>query len=309
MRLTQGYGTGTYSHDDSFALDLGSVDGIRLQAFAPFDCIVRKIYLEDANEVWIESLEPVLYADGTVDYMTMLFMHDDDISDLYVGKIINQYEEFYQEGTKGQVTGCHIHIECGKGRFDGVGWHQNKTGYWSINHAIPPESALFITSDTNIVNGGGYNWIMATNVVRKYKVGEKLYLNGYIYLDSFGNSPGGNFVNEQVTITDVNFNERSTKPYLLNNGELGWVGEDQLSSEPIKIDTEIDELKKQLVVLQDTLALKEKQIEDLKQQLKEQEDKEDLQTFTCTKSGSYYIKLLNNEVLYYRIQKEETSTE
>lgn len=98
MRITQGYGKDTYSHDDSYAIDLGSVDGILLRAFAPFDAIVRKIYKEDANEVWIESLEPVLYADGTVDYMTMLFMHDNDVSDLYVGKIINQYEEFYQEG-------------------------------------------------------------------------------------------------------------------------------------------------------------------------------------------------------------------
>ncbi len=305
MRITQGYGKDTYSHDDSYAIDLGSVDGILLRAFAPFDAIVRKIYKEDANEVWIESLEPVLYADGTVDYMTMLFMHDNDVSDLYVGKIINQYEEFYQEGTKGQVTGSHIHIECGKGRFDGSGWHQNKTGYWSINNAIPPERALFITSDTNVVNGGGFNWIMATNVTRKYKVGEQYYLNGYIYLDSFGNSPGGSFINEYVTITDVSFNEKATKPYLLNNGNLGWVGEDQLTSEPIKTETEVDKLQKQIVALQDTITLKEKQIEDLKQQLKEQEETNDLKTFTCTKSGSYYIKLLNREVLYYRIQKEQ----
>lgn len=306
MRITQGYGKDTYSHDDSYAIDLGSVDGILLRAFAPFDAIVRKIYKEDANEVWIESLEPVLYADGTVDYMTMMFIHDNDVSDLYVGKVLKQYEEFYQEGTKGNVTGAHIHLECAKGRFDGSGWHQNRTGYWSINNPVTPESALFVTANTNIVNGAGYNWIYDTSFDKKFKIGDKLYLNGYIFIDSGGNGPAGPFENNLVTITDINYNPIATKPYLLNNGDLGWVAEEDLSYEPIvkevpKVEETLiqdDSLKKEIQSLKDTIVLKDKQIDELKSQLKEQPI---LKRFKVKRTGNHYIYLNKDEILSYKI--------
>jgi len=302
MRITQGYGNDTYSHGDSYAIDLGGIENVTLKAFAPFDCIIKKIYLEDANEVWIESLEKVIFADGTIDYMTVLFMHDNDVSDLYVGKVIKQYEEFYQEGTKGNTTGSHIHIECGKGKFQGSGWHQNQTGFYSIDNPYPPEKSFFITNNTNILNNGGYNFILETDVSRKYKVGDKLYLNGTLYLDSFGNNPNGAFVNELVEVTNVNFQENATKPYLLNDGKLGWVGEEQLSIEPISNETELDKLKKENILLQDNIILKDKQIQQLKEQIIEQND---YLTFNCTKDGKYYITLNKGETLYYKIKKEQ----
>ena len=86
----------------------------------------------DANEVWLESSEPVIYPDGTVDYMTMMFAHDNDVSNLFVGKTINRGERFYEEGRKGNASGNHVHMECGRGKFTGSGWHLNSAGYWSI---------------------------------------------------------------------------------------------------------------------------------------------------------------------------------
>lgn len=156
MRITQGYSIG--SHRNSFAIDeAGANTGIE-SLRAPFTGIIKKIYSADANEVWLESVEKVEYPDGTIDHMTILFAHDNDVSNLYVGKKINRGEIFYQEGTKGQVTGAHCHIECARGKFTGSGWYKNAAGYWSIINGKAPEDCLFIDDSIKIINRNGYNF-------------------------------------------------------------------------------------------------------------------------------------------------------
>lgn len=156
MRITQGYMEGT--HIDSYAIDeAGSDAGIDYMK-APFTGVIKKIYTEDANEVWLESVEPVLYPDGTVDYMTMMFAHDNDVSNLKVGQIISRGARFYEEGTRGNVTGNHVHMECGKGKFEGSGWHQNKANYWSINHGKVITDCLWIDDSIKILDNHGYSF-------------------------------------------------------------------------------------------------------------------------------------------------------
>lgn len=156
MRITQGYMMGT--HVDSYAIDeAGSDSGIDYIK-APFTGIVRKIYTNDANEVWLESSEPVIYPDGTVDYMTMLFAHDNDVSNLFVGKVINRGERFYEEGTKGNASGNHVHMECGKGKFTGSGWHLNSAGYWSINNGKNPTECLWVDDSITVLDSYGYTF-------------------------------------------------------------------------------------------------------------------------------------------------------
>ena len=133
MRITQGYEEGT--HKDSYAIDNADKDKGISEVYAPFTGIIKKIYTNDANEVWLESVEKVEYPNGTVDYMNVLFAHANDISNLFVGKKIKIKEPFYKEGTKGNATGNHCHIECGRGKFVNNGWHKNNNGYWSINNA------------------------------------------------------------------------------------------------------------------------------------------------------------------------------
>lgn len=163
MRITQGYGIG--SHRDSYAIDdAGSDSGIDYIT-APFTGTIRKIYTIDANEVWLESNEPVEYPDGTVDYMTVLFAHDNDVSNLYVGKVIKRGERFYEEGTKGLASGNHCHIECGKGRFAGSGWVQNSAGYWSILNRKKPEECFWIDKSIRVLNNYGYMFKMIEEVV------------------------------------------------------------------------------------------------------------------------------------------------
>lgn len=156
MRITQGYNEGT--HIDSYAIDNAGKDTGISDIYAPFTGIIKRIYQADANEVWLESIDKVEYPDGTIDYMTILFAHADNISDLFVGKKVNKGEIFYKEGTKGNVTGNHCHIECGQGRFQGSGWYKNSSGYYSINNNKKPEECLWIDNSIKILNDHGYNW-------------------------------------------------------------------------------------------------------------------------------------------------------
>ncbi len=156
MRISQGYNEG--SHLDSFAIDEASSDTSKSPIYAPFTGVIKKIYVEDANEVWLESVDKVLYADGTIDYMTVLFAHADSIDGLFVGKKIMQKEAFYSEGVKGEATGNHCHIECGRGKFTENGWYKNKSGYWSINNGKKPEECFFLGSDVTVIDNYGYNF-------------------------------------------------------------------------------------------------------------------------------------------------------
>ena len=150
MRITQGYNTG--SHVDSYGIDEAAEDVNISLMYAPFTGIIKKIYPQDANEVWLESINPVEYPDGTIDYMTIMFAHANNISNLFVGKRINQNDPFYQEGTKGKATGNHCHIECGQGKFTGTGWYKNNGGSFSINNKKKPEECLWVDDTITIIN-------------------------------------------------------------------------------------------------------------------------------------------------------------
>lgn len=155
MNITQGV-NGNYSHQGTKAIDNSS--SADRNVYAPFTGIIKRIYTSSGNFVWLESKNPVQFADGTVDYMTMMFGHDNDISDLKVGKEIAQGTVFYKEGDQGQATGVHVHFECGKGKFSGTGWYQNSQGHWMINNSINPWNALWVTKDTTIKNDLSYSW-------------------------------------------------------------------------------------------------------------------------------------------------------
>jgi len=155
IRITQGVNE-TYSHKGRKALDVAT-SGDR-NVYAPFTGVIKKKYTTDSNVVWLESSNPVQYADGTVDYMTMMVMHDNNISDLWVGQTISQGTAFYQEGTAGGVTGTHVHIEFGRGKFSGTGWYQNSYGKWCINNGIDPWNAVYLPTGIKRTNDYGYNW-------------------------------------------------------------------------------------------------------------------------------------------------------
>ncbi len=156
MRITQGYNIGT--HKNSYAIDDAGLNKDISYFRAPFTGIIKKIYSQDANEVWLESTEPVEYPDGTIDHLTIMFAHADTLPDLFVGKKINQGEFFYPEGTKGNATGNHVHLECGQGKFTGSGWYKTETNNYAINNGKKPEECLWLDEKVNIIDNFNYNF-------------------------------------------------------------------------------------------------------------------------------------------------------
>lgn len=104
----------SYSHGSQNAIDISPGGNV----FAPF---TGRISYMDSNwgYVMLQSLEKVHWANGTYDYMTVGFMHDSDISDLYVGEVITQGTAFYQAGGMGNgnpnAYGTHVHLAVHKG--------------------------------------------------------------------------------------------------------------------------------------------------------------------------------------------------
>lgn len=116
---------GTYSHDggiEYWATDyLGwSSSGrvYRANCYAPVD--LECIYLDrgECMAVW-QSLEKVHLANDTIDYLGVIVYHDNDITNniTQVGTIKRQGEVFNKTGTGGNVTGDHVHLETGYGRW------------------------------------------------------------------------------------------------------------------------------------------------------------------------------------------------
>ena len=146
-----------FSHKGCLAIDISGLDTGIDTLKAPFTGTIKRIY-SDNNAVWIESNDKVRYADGTIDYMTVLTMHNNSTS-LKVGDVIKQGTPYYKEGTRGYAIGNHIHLSVGKGKFIGSGWYQNSNGNWCINNQYDVHKALFLDNNTKIINSGGYNWI------------------------------------------------------------------------------------------------------------------------------------------------------
>ena len=154
VNISQGM-YGSYSHQGSKAIDLAGIDGGKDPAYAPFDGQIVRVSTSAAYIIY-QSLNPVEFADGTVDYMTIWVMHDDNVERFYVGQTFSQGQHFFNEGSSGNATGNHIHLECAKGTYEGQ--YQNDYGWYCIKNQINPYDALYLSESTNIINGYGYNW-------------------------------------------------------------------------------------------------------------------------------------------------------
>lgn len=136
-------------------VDIISNAGAKANAYAPFDCKVVKIEENEANMVGLVSLNPVRFANGEVDYMTIMVAHDNDISDMYVGKTYKQGDVFYQQGDVPLAFGNHIHLEAARGAFkSGSIWQYVR----SADNVLQPNEVFYLYDDTWIVSTGGRTW-------------------------------------------------------------------------------------------------------------------------------------------------------
>lgn len=140
----------------------------RAPCYAPVDI---KLIWKNATEccaVW-ESLEKVHLANGMIDYLTILVYHDNDIQDgtyYSVGTIKRMGEIFNRTGTGGHVTGDHVHLETGYGRYAtsssssyGTAEYKFHITDWTRPKRLHNYNALFINDTSPYQSPGSYNWL------------------------------------------------------------------------------------------------------------------------------------------------------
>ena len=312
IRITQKHGMG--SHARNYAVDeAGKDEGIG-NIIAPFTGVIKRVYPNDANEVWLESKNKVEYADGTKDYMTILFAHDNSVTSLWEGKEIKQGEVFYQEGTEGKASGNHLHFECGKGKFSGTGWH-NDNGSWDINNGKRVDECLWVDDTYQIIDTKGYVFRNTKETEKKY-VGTPVARNQSVdQVEVFAatkilnarKTPNGEiigFMNSGVYNILEYANKDGYTWYRVEKDmwfaySKEWcepLPKKDVPVEPPIVEPETNEPQKEIDVLKETIKKQDAEILELKKQLENQPKK----IFTCTKTAIHQFTMHEGEELFIR---------
>ena len=178
MYMSQDEG-GDYSHLYTYSIDfLGWGANGRVyhcQYYAP--CTCRCVSVSTGSVVW-QSVNKVHYADGTLDYVTFHVAHDNDVSSIYVGKVVNQGDPLGKTGTAGNVTGDHLHLNTARGTYQG--FYDVGTGHYQLRNSTHIYNTMYV-NDTVIRQGYGHNWQIyqggITPTYKKYKFKWVLYAN------------------------------------------------------------------------------------------------------------------------------------
>ena len=151
LNISQGR-YGGYSHKNLNAYDLAGMDsGIdRFKTFNDLEVIGVHEYSRTgfANTVCFFDAE---------NNVTIAMTHMNIIPNyMKVGTIFHKWDTIYLEGTKGNATGNHIHLEIGKGK------QSSKTkinGEWQLKDLINIEDYFYIDDNyTSIKNDNGYKF-------------------------------------------------------------------------------------------------------------------------------------------------------
>ena len=121
---------------------------------APFTGKVVYKETKDSNTIIFQSKDKVRLANGKTDYVSIVFAHDNDISDVVLftssnQKYYKQGEVFYQQGTYmgGKHGGCgqHSHIEVAIGQYSTISQVRA--------HGVHANEAFFIPDSVKITKG------------------------------------------------------------------------------------------------------------------------------------------------------------
>lgn len=299
MKVTQGMG-GSYSHKGTHAIDYGW--GGDEKVYAPFTGTVKIVGGGgNANGIWLASNEKVEFADGTIDYAVIKVAHDNDISDMYVGKVIKQGEHFYNMGTAGNVTGKHVHIEMARGSH--AGWHKNQDGVWMIDNSIDQTKAFFVPRDVEIIKDGGYGWRflvehVGTPVERNLYVEQAEVLIDNLRARTAPNGDKLGYINKGIyniidTKRDGDYTWYNVEPNIWIAYNEEWTThltaiEEKPSAE--KIQDDLEKAKKENQELKIKIMELEKELEAYKT----------YKEFSAPAKGVYYIDLGESEKVLYK---------
>lgn len=145
----------------SYACDMTGKDSGRDYAYFPFSAKCVAMDIKNGNAVWWESLSPVRFADGSIDYCTIMIVHDNNMGGIFVGVTYAQGNQMAQEGNAGNATGNHLHLEIAKGKFTKM-YAQNAKGYYLPN-GIAIETCCF-ADDTIFLNSANWGWKYTNDV-------------------------------------------------------------------------------------------------------------------------------------------------
>lgn len=184
----------TYSHEDwYYATDyLGwGEDGrvLRCPCYAPVD--IECIYIDavECMAVW-QSFRPVHLANGMIDYLGIIVYHDNDISNgiITVGDIKPQGQRFNRTGTGGNVTGDHVHLETGYGKYTlpytstprgTANYKYHFTDYTDVKR-LHNYDALFTNDTVNEYSPNYYTWkVYSGGTYKKSNFPWVLYANKF----------------------------------------------------------------------------------------------------------------------------------
>lgn len=224
---------GKTSHIGLKAIDFGWNSNYYEQStvlLAPFD---GKVVWKkgSSNTIAFQSNEKVEYADGTVDYMTVITAHDNNAPS--VGKTFKQGEVYSHSGTAGGVP-LHCHLEVQKGKFQSYTEIRNTSydgrynSYIFPNTYIPYE-ALFIRDDelftANKANNP-YTWKKVGEMSNLIKIEKD---PNYDYKWSVdGNKYGDKYdITTQNGFGDIKLEEEGWELVLKTNASLFYTWEDK----------------------------------------------------------------------------------
>lgn len=103
----------------------------------------------------------VLCADGYLRYITLALTHSR--RSFTVGHYYKYDEIMYQEGTSGQATGNHIHLEICAGHVRTK--YRNRAGGYNLANMLPANRMMFLLNGYSYIrNGGGLSWKTTSKV-------------------------------------------------------------------------------------------------------------------------------------------------
>jgi murein DD-endopeptidase MepM/ murein hydrolase activator NlpD len=160
LKITQGRFESP-SHQTRNAYDIAGIDTGIENLVTPFTARVE--YVSSSSLVLISNVDQVKLPNGNVYNPYSLqayFFHDNSVSDRSVGEIIPQGTVFYQEGTLGNATGNHVHMQMALSPYQG-GYPliEISSGVWDLKGTKANiEDFYFINSSTNVIDDGGYTF-------------------------------------------------------------------------------------------------------------------------------------------------------
>lgn len=155
MNITQSI-NGAYSHRGTNAIDDAQGNTGISNGYAPCDMVCVDTDYVNGNAMFWESQRPVWTLKYGLVYIHIMVIHD-NTANAYKGMKISQGQQLFSEGTAGNATGNHNHLEVAIGRYGGVKYVLNGYGVYMLPNNVDP-SDVFFANDTQIINGGGLLW-------------------------------------------------------------------------------------------------------------------------------------------------------